>query len=154
MAAFLPVLVAGAHLSFGSEQMPQLDISPSCRAAANATQSQRGCCERAERAARDKLQQDWDQYSDGQQGHCVRPSSLGGFAKLRRVALAVSNWTKPQKASRRKAGREASCGEETEARRLYFLPAEPTDCAALYADICFGLSLSAFGFFFSFGTRI
>jgi hypothetical protein len=105
-------------------------------------------------AARDKLQQDWDQYSDGQQGHCVRPSSLGGFAKLYRVALAVSNWTGPQKASRLKAGREASCGEETEARRLYFLPAEPTDCAALYADICFGLSLSAFGFFFSFGTRI
>jgi hypothetical protein len=37
----------------------------------------------------------------------------------------------------------------------YFLPAGALgDCEALYADTGFGLSLSAFGFFFSFGTRI
>ena len=81
MAAFLPILVANTHLLLVSDRVPQLDIAPSCRAAANAGVALNRSvesCQRAEMEARDKLQQEWGQYTDQQQGHCVRLSSLGG----------------------------------------------------------------------------
>lgn len=81
MAAFLPILVASTHLLLVSGQVPQLDISPSCRAATSTAITLKRSvesCERAEMEARDKLQQEWSQYTDMQQGHCVRLSSLGG----------------------------------------------------------------------------
>ena len=81
MAAILPILVASAHLLLASDQVPQLDVKPSCRAAANAgvtLDRSEASCERSEMEARDKLQQDWSQYTAEQQGHCVRLSSAGG----------------------------------------------------------------------------
>ena len=81
MAAFLPILVASAHLLLVSDQVPQLDIKPSCRAAARAAvMPNRSAenCERSEIEARDKLQQGWSKFTDEQQRHCVRLSSLGG----------------------------------------------------------------------------
>ncbi len=81
MIAFLPIFVASAHLLLVSDQAPQLDIKPSCRAAAGAAVTPNRSvesCERSEIEARDKLQQEWNKYTDEQQGHCVRLSSLGG----------------------------------------------------------------------------
>jgi hypothetical protein len=81
MAAFLPILVASTHLLLASDQVPQLNITPSCRAAASAAITLNRSvesCERSEIEARDKLQQEWGKYTDAQQGHCVRLSSLGG----------------------------------------------------------------------------
>ncbi len=81
MAAILPILVASAHLLLVSDTVPQLNITPSCQAAAKAAVTLNRSvesCVRSENEARDKLQQEWSQYTDEQQGHCVRLSSLGG----------------------------------------------------------------------------
>jgi hypothetical protein len=81
MAAILPILVTGVHLLLVSDQVPELNITPSCRAAAGAAIALNRSaenCERSEIEARDKLQQQWSDYTNEQQGHCVRLSSLGG----------------------------------------------------------------------------
>ena len=81
MAALLPILLASSQLFLAADQAPQFDVAPSCRAAANAAvmlnRSEESCA-RSENEARTKLTQEWSQFSEQQQGHCVRLSMLGG----------------------------------------------------------------------------
>ena len=81
MAVLLPILVASSHLLLAADRVPQLDVTPSCRAAEVAAvmpNRNEETCARSEKEARAKLQQEWSQFTAQQQGHCVRLSALGG----------------------------------------------------------------------------
>ncbi len=81
MPALLPVIVAGSFLVLAADRMPELNIEPSCRAAANAAAvlaRNEDTCKRDENDARGKLQQDWGTFNAGQKNHCVTLSRLGG----------------------------------------------------------------------------
>ena len=59
MAVSLPVLVAGSHLLLAADRVPQLDVTPSCRAAENAAvmpNRSEETCARSENAARAKIE--------------------------------------------------------------------------------------------------
>ena len=80
MAVLLPILVATSHLLLAADRVPQLDVTPSCRAAeVAAVMPNRNdeTCARSEKEARAKLEQEWNQFTAQQQGHCVRLSALG-----------------------------------------------------------------------------
>jgi hypothetical protein len=68
-----PVLLVADHV-------PDLDIAPSCHAAAAAVIGNRNeeTCKHDENDARGKLEQEWGQFSAAQQTHCVKLSTLGG----------------------------------------------------------------------------
>jgi hypothetical protein len=81
MPAILPVILTASHLLLVSD-VPKLNIEPSCRAAAEAAVGQNrdtNACLRDENQARDKLQEEWNQYSRNQQARCLRLSTLGGL---------------------------------------------------------------------------
>lgn len=81
-AAFAGALIlAGAQAASAADEVPNFNVVPSCRAAANAAVTasrDQNSCEADERTALDKLKQEWSQYNADQRGHCVRLSSLGG----------------------------------------------------------------------------
>jgi hypothetical protein len=82
MPALLPIIAATAHLWLTADRMPQLNIDPSCHAAATAAiapNSNESNCKRQEEAARAKLEQTWGQFSNSLQSHCARLSTLGGY---------------------------------------------------------------------------
>ncbi len=81
MAALLTVILAGSQIALASEQVPQLNIEPTCHSAAMAQPAQdrhEDVCKRDELQARDKLQQEWGQFTGTQRQHCVTLSTLGG----------------------------------------------------------------------------
>lgn len=81
MPALLPILLAGSHLWLAADRVPILNIEPSCRAATAAAITggrNEDACKKDEQAARDKLEQEWSQFTPAQQAHCVRLSTLGG----------------------------------------------------------------------------
>ena len=80
MPGLLPILLAGTQLLLVSDPIPQLNVEPSCRAAAGTTAPGRdeNACKRDERDARGKLEQQWGNFSADQRSHCVRLSTLGG----------------------------------------------------------------------------
>jgi hypothetical protein len=81
MPALLPVILAGSYLVLAADRMPELNIDPSCRAAATASavlNRNEDTCKRDENDARGKLQTDWGQFTAGQKTHCVTLSRLGG----------------------------------------------------------------------------
>jgi hypothetical protein len=63
-----------------ADRVPDLNIEPSCHAAAAAVIGNRNeeTCKRDENDARGKLEQEWGQFSAVQQTHCVNLSTLGG----------------------------------------------------------------------------
>ena len=74
-------LLLGPQIALAADQIPKLDIAPSCRGAAKAAVSvtrDAGSCEHDEQMARDTLEQRWSQFSVAQKNECVRLSSLGG----------------------------------------------------------------------------
>lgn len=80
MPALLPIILAGSHLVL-AQQVPQLNTDPNCRAAAAAAiapNRNEDVCKRDESDARAKLEQEWAQFTPGQQAHCVALSRLGG----------------------------------------------------------------------------
>jgi hypothetical protein len=81
MSALLTVILASSQIALASAQVPQLNIDPTCHAAAMALPSadrREDVCKRDEMQARDKLRQEWGQFSGGQRQHCVTLSTLGG----------------------------------------------------------------------------
>jgi len=81
MPVFFAVLLAGTHLVLAAEHVPQLNVDPTCHAAAMAMPAQdrhEDVCKRDEFDARDKLQKEWGQFTVGQRDHCVTLSTLGG----------------------------------------------------------------------------
>ena len=82
MPALLPVILATSQLWLAANQVPELNIEPSCAAAAQAAVElgrTEDNCKSEEYDARNKLKQDWSKYSAAQQQHCTLLSALGGF---------------------------------------------------------------------------
>ena len=81
MPALLPVLLLGSQIVLAADPVPKLDIGRSCRsagAAAVMATRDKAACERDENVARDKLEQEWSQFSPAQRTECVRLVTLGG----------------------------------------------------------------------------
>ncbi len=77
------LLMSSNAMAWADDALPSFDVSPSCRAATNASamaNRDETACKKDEDNARAKLQQDWAQYSEPQKNHCVRLSTLGGPA--------------------------------------------------------------------------
>jgi hypothetical protein len=82
MSALLQVIVASSHLVLVADTIPELKYEPSCRsAAATAAMQNRNedACLNDEKAARAKLQQEWNTFTPQQRTHCVRLSRTGGM---------------------------------------------------------------------------
>ncbi len=84
MPGLLTIILASSLTSSNvvlvADHVPDLDIAPSCHAAAAAVIGNRNeeSCKRDESDARGKLEQEWGQFSAAQQTHCVKLSTLGG----------------------------------------------------------------------------
>jgi hypothetical protein len=83
MPGLLPIILAGSYIVLAADKMPELNIEPSCRAAATASVSigvnrDENSCKRDENDARAKLDQEWGQFTPSQRAQCVRLSTLGG----------------------------------------------------------------------------
>jgi hypothetical protein len=87
MPGLLPIILTGSFLVLVADKVPELNIEPSCRAAAKsgvrmtdpaANPQDDSACKRDETTARDKLVEEWGQFTPTQRDHCVRLSSLGG----------------------------------------------------------------------------
>ena len=82
MFALLPAAVLASHILLTAQDVPQLNVTPSCQVAAESTARQgkrtADACLRDERQARDELAQKWDNYSETERARCVRLSNLGG----------------------------------------------------------------------------
>ena len=80
MPGLLPVLLIGSHIVLAADRMPELNIEPSCRAAAATGVKGRDAeiCKRDEMTARGTLQQQWGQFNGEQRAHCLALSTAGG----------------------------------------------------------------------------
>jgi hypothetical protein len=81
MAALMPIILAGSFLVLAADRVPDLNIEPSCRAAASAAASlnrTEDTCKRDEIDARGTLDKDWGLFTPGQKTRCVSLSSRGG----------------------------------------------------------------------------
>jgi hypothetical protein len=82
MPALMPIILASAHLVLAADHVPQFNIEPTCHAIhrnAPALKADEEGCKRDERAAHDKLEQNWSSFTGAQRDHCTRLSTLGGF---------------------------------------------------------------------------
>jgi len=81
-ARILPVILAASHLVLAVQDVPRLNVEPSCQAAAVTTvrpgNRTADACLRDEQQARDDLKQKWETYSEADQARCLRLSNLGG----------------------------------------------------------------------------
>jgi hypothetical protein len=82
MPGLLPIILAGSYIVLAAERMPELDIGPSCRAAATIGVKGRDeeVCKRVEQEARNKLDQDWGKFNATQRAHCLALTTAGGPA--------------------------------------------------------------------------
>jgi hypothetical protein len=81
MPALLPVILTAAQLVLVAQDVPQLNIEPSCQAAAFAAVGEgrdKNACLQNEQDARNKLKDQWDQFSEASRERCVRLSHTGG----------------------------------------------------------------------------
>jgi len=82
MPALLPVILTASQLILAAQDVPQFNVEPSCRSAADAIIRQNGrtdkACLRDEQQARDKLKQEWSTFSSADQARCLRLSNSGG----------------------------------------------------------------------------
>jgi hypothetical protein len=72
----------GAQLLLASDAMPALKYEQSCRAAAQAAvmpNRNENACLQDEKAAKQKLADEWKEFTPAQKSHCVQLSSTGGF---------------------------------------------------------------------------
>jgi hypothetical protein len=82
MPAILPVILTASHLLLVANEVPKLNIEPSCRAAAEASVGSNrdaNACIRDENQAHDKLQEQWGEFNSSEQARCLRLSTLGGL---------------------------------------------------------------------------
>jgi len=83
MPALLPVILTASHLVMAAQDVPRLNVEPSCRAAATDSRGHPGdrtaaACLQDERQARGKLQKEWTTYSGADHARCLRLSNQGG----------------------------------------------------------------------------
>jgi hypothetical protein len=78
----LPLLLFSAHLTTTvADQVPNLNIQPSCQAAANGSigiKQDMNVCLQDEGAARDQLAKEWDQFPPADRRSCLRLTQTGG----------------------------------------------------------------------------
>jgi len=84
MPGLLPMVLVASHLVLVADKVPELNSEPSCRAATSAeiaisANRDEKACLRDETDARDKLRQQWGQYTPQQQSSCVGMSATGGY---------------------------------------------------------------------------
>ena len=83
MPGLLPIIVTGTFLILAADKMPELNMEPTCRAAATTGVRTQGvqddsACKRSEKDARGKLEKSWDQFGANDRAHCVRLATRGG----------------------------------------------------------------------------
>ena len=81
MLLLLPIILTASHIVLAANRMPEFNIEPSCRAVAKASVTPSGdadACKRDELTARDKLNDQWKQFTLAQKAHCVSLTGLGG----------------------------------------------------------------------------
>src|SRR5262245_13759972 len=86
MPALLPIVLTASHLVLAANSIPKFDLERTCRPAAEAAEMpgrDAAACQRDERDARSKLEQDWAQYNTAQKSQCA------GFAALDRAPSYV-----------------------------------------------------------------
>jgi hypothetical protein len=86
MPAILPIVLAASHLVLAADTIPKFDVERTCRpasAAAVLPGRDSTACQRDERDARGKLEQDWARYNAAQKRQCA------GFAALDRAPSYV-----------------------------------------------------------------
>ncbi|HET7675412.1 MAG TPA: hypothetical protein VFL54_07810 [Gammaproteobacteria bacterium] len=79
----VPVIFMSAQLILVAQEVPQLDVAPTCRAAASVAVGERRdmqVCLREEHQARDKLKDGWDSFAESERARCVRLARTGGPA--------------------------------------------------------------------------
>lgn len=82
MPVLLPVILTAAHLVLVADEVPKLNVEPSCRAAVEASVGENrdtNACLHDEQQARNQLEKNWNQYSSIEKEHCLRLSQLGGL---------------------------------------------------------------------------
>jgi hypothetical protein len=74
------VFLASSHIVLVADRVPEMNIEPSCHAAAAAVIGNRNedACKRDEHDARGKLEQEWGQFKAADRTHCVNLATLGG----------------------------------------------------------------------------
>jgi hypothetical protein len=75
----LPIILTASHMLLVADAVPKFDVEKICRPAAEASVSPgrgSGDCQRDEKDALAKLEQDWPQYNTAQRAECVRFSAL------------------------------------------------------------------------------
>ena len=81
MPAFLSIILTASQIVLAANRVPELNIEPSCRAAADAAVApsrDADVCKRDELTARGKLNDEWGQFTPAQKMHCVSLTGLGG----------------------------------------------------------------------------
>jgi hypothetical protein len=86
MPALLPIVLTASHLVLAADSMPKFDVERTCQPAAVAAVlpgRDLAACQRDERDARGKLEQDWARYNAAQKRQCA------GFVALDRAPSYV-----------------------------------------------------------------
>lgn len=86
MPALLPIVLTASHLVLAADAIPRFDVERTCRPAATAAVlpgRDSAACQRDERDARGKLEQEWTRYNAAQKRQCA------GFAALDRAPSYV-----------------------------------------------------------------
>jgi hypothetical protein len=80
MISVLPAILVSATVLV-ADQVPKLDVTPSCRASANGilgVKQDIDSCLQSENAARDQLAQQWSTFSAPDRQSCTTLTTLGG----------------------------------------------------------------------------
>ncbi len=81
MPALLPLVLLGSQLVLVADRVPELNIEPSCQAAA-ASAAMPGrdtkSCLQDEHTARATLEKEWGEFSAGEHARCLELSHTGG----------------------------------------------------------------------------
>ena len=94
MPALLPIVLTASHLVLAADSIPKFDLERTCRPAAAAAVlpgRDSAACERDERDARSKLEQDWARYNAAQKSRCAGFAALDRCTELRGVAHLPGN---------------------------------------------------------------
>ncbi len=82
MSVLLQIIATGAQLVLAADTVPELKYERSCRAATQAAalpNRNEDACVQDEKAAKQKLSEEWKEFTPAQRAHCVQLSNTGGF---------------------------------------------------------------------------
>jgi hypothetical protein len=82
MSVLLQIIATGAQLVLLADTVPELKYEQSCRAATQVAampNRNENACVQDENAAKQKLSEEWKEFTPAQKAHCVQLSGTGGF---------------------------------------------------------------------------